>query len=240
MCFWSSLFGHVWNNQDIRMLSELLVLQGVAMQRYSQDCVGPPRLQALQSVLRTVGQDLNVGLCPRPIATVKNLPHGLHYSSPSALLAGLTQPVLCQGVESLWKPFEKELWQWPRGVLHDQGFQVPQVGCGEPVYHDHRVDVQHGSRNRSSHSATLPEWLDQPLSQPLWQSGWTSHSATQSFRGPATQPLSHSEWLVAGPATLTRASEWLSGSGCGRVAGAATQPLSHSPRVAAPATLASG
>ena len=32
-----------------------------------------------------------------------------------------------------------------------------------------RVDVQHGSRNRSSHSATLPERLDQPL----------SHSATQ-------------------------------------------------------------
>ena len=42
---------------------------------------------------------------------------------------------------------------------------------------NNRVDVQHGSRNRSSHSAT----------QPLCQRGWTSHSATQ--------PISHSEWL---------------------------------------------
>ena len=47
-----------------------------------------------------------------------------------------------------------------------------------------RVDVQHGSRNRSSHSATLPERLDQqPLSHSEWlggewlrQSGWSSHS----------------------------------------------------------------
>ena len=34
-----------------------------------------------------------------------------------------------------------------------------------------------------SHSATLPERLDQPL----WQSG--------RLAGAATQPLSHSEWL---------------------------------------------
>ena len=43
-----------------------------------------------------------------------------------------------------------------------------------------RVDVQHGSRNRSSHSAT----------QPLSQSGWTSHSgrAAEWLSG-CTKPL---------------------------------------------------
>ena len=56
------------------------------------------------------------------------------------------------------------------------------------------------SKQPLSHSATLPEWLDQPL----------SHSATLPER--LDQPLSHSATQpVAGPATLTRASEWLSG-----------------------------
>ena len=61
--------------------------------------------------------------------------------------------------------------------------------------------MQHGSRNRSSHSATLPEWLPQPLSHsatlPEWLPQPLSHSATLAER--LTQPLSHSaalpEWL---------------------------------------------
>ena len=69
--------------------------------------------------------------------------------------------------------------------------------------------MQHGSRNRSSHSAT----------QPLSQSGWTSHSY-------------QSVWVaeLAGPATLTTASEWL--SGWVAVAEWLEQPLSHSATLA--------
>ena len=75
-----------------------------------------------------------------------------------------------------------------------------------------------------SHSATLPEWLEQPL----------SHSATGAATLPewpdaATQPLSHSATVAArvtGAATQPL---------CQRVAGA-TQPLSHSARVAGAAT----
>ena len=102
---------------------------------------------------------------------------------------------------------------------HQAGWSLLKWNCKvKGMKANMRVDVQHGSRNRS-HSAT----------QPL------SHSARVA--GPATQPLSHSG-RVDGPATLTRASEWLSGwvAGCGRVAGAATQPLSHSGRAAGPAT----
>ena len=59
--------------------------------------------------------------------------------------------------------------------------------------------------------------------QPLCQSGWSSHSATLPERL-EEQPLRHS-------ATLP---EWLEEplSHSARVAGAATQPLSHSARVA--------
>ena len=52
-------------------------------------------------------------------------------------------------------------------------------------------------------SATLAEWLPQPL----------SHSGKSGHSGPATQPLSHSG-EVAGAATqhsVTRLAEWLSG-----------------------------
>ena len=73
---------------------------------------------------------------------------------------------------------------------------------------DFGVDVQHGSRNRSSHSATLA--VAAAATQPLCQSGCRSHSATLPEWLP--QPLSHS-------ATLP-------------VAAAATQPLSHSGRAA--------
>ena len=59
--------------------------------------------------------------------------------------------------------------------------------------------------------------------QPLCQSGWSSHSAT--LPESLTQPLSHSA-RVAGAATQPAA----------RVAGAATQPLSHSARMADAAT----
>ena len=75
-----------------------------------------------------------------------------------------------------------------------------------------------------SHAATLPEWLDQPPShsarvapatQPLCQSGWKSHSATQRS---ATLPRSGwvAEWLSGWSgwvADAGRAAEWLSGWG---------------------------
>ena len=109
-----------------------------------------------------------------------------------------------------------------------------------------------------SHSATLPEWLEQPLShsarvadaatQPLCQSGWSSHSATlpaARVAGAATQPLCQSRWR-SHSATLP---EWLeqplSHSAtlpAARVAHSATlpewltQPLSYSARVAGAAT----
>ena len=99
---------------------------------------------------------------------------------------------------------------------------------------DIRVDVQHGSRNRSSHSATQPlsqsGWTSHSyhsgwVAEWLWQSGWSSHSATlaerldQPLSHSATQPLWQSGW-VAGPATLTKASA--------RVAAPATLPLCQS------------
>ena len=59
------------------------------------------------------------------------------------------------------------------------------------------MDVQHGSRNRSSHSATLPEWLQQLL----------SHSVTQSGSA-ATQPLTQSEWLGQPLSHLRAQSKW--------------------------------
>ena len=87
---------------------------------------------------------------------------------------------------------------------------------------DFGVDVQHGSRNRSSHSATLAvaAAATQPLShsarvaaaatqplcqsgcrnhsaiQPLCQSGCRSHSATQPLWQSGSQPLSHSATLA--------------------------------------------
>ena len=61
-----------------------------------------------------------------------------------------------------------------------------------------RVDVQHSSRNRSSHSATLPEpeWLTQPLSH----SGWVAAPATLAER--------LSGW-VAAPSHCGRMSQWV-------------------------------
>ena len=139
------------------------------------------------------------------------------------------------------------------------------VSIGAKIHIEHvakcykRVDVQHGSRNRSSHSAT----------QPLCQRGWTSHSATLPERldqplshsatlaERLTQPLSHSatlsdwvaEWLVQ-PLLPERLSGWVAAadwleqplshsviqSGCSSHSAAATQPLSHSGRAADAAT----
>ena len=49
----------------------------------------------------------------------------------------------------------------------------------QPLSHSARVAG--AATQPLSHSATLPEWLDEPLRhQPLCQSGWSSHSATQS------------------------------------------------------------
>ena len=73
---------------------------------------------------------------------------------------------------------------------------------------DFGVDVQHGSRNRSSHSATLAvaAAATQPLShsarvaaaatQPLCQSGCRNHSAIQPLCQWLPQPLSHSATLA--------------------------------------------
>ena len=81
-----------------------------------------------------------------------------------------------------------------------------------------------------SHSATLPEWLEQPLSHsatlPEWLEEPLSHSARVA--GAATQPLCHSA-RVPGAAIQPLCHS-------ARVAGAATQPLSHSARVAGAAT----
>ena len=75
-----------------------------------------------------------------------------------------------------------------------------------------------------SHSATLPEWLKQPLSHSARVAGAATQTLSHSARvaGAATQTLSHSA-RVAGAATHSA-----------RVAGAATQTLSHSARVAQP------
>ena len=82
-----------------------------------------------------------------------------------------------------------------------------------------------------SHSATLPEWLTQPL----------SHSARVA--GAATQTLSHSatlpEWLEQPLSHSATLPEWLTqplSHSAGVAGGAATQPLSHSARVAGAAT----
>ena len=82
---------------------------------------------------------------------------------------------------------------------------------------------------RVAGAATLPEWLEQPVPshsahQP--RSGWSSHSATLAEW--LEEPLSHS-------ATLP---EWLEQplSHSARAAGGATQPLSHAARVAGAAT----
>ena len=64
------------------------------------------------------------------------------------------------------------------------------------------VDVQHGSRNRSSHSATLPERLDQPLNHSGRAAPWVTEWLVQPLL-----PERLSGW-VAGPASLA---EWLSG-----------------------------
>ena len=82
-----------------------------------------------------------------------------------------------------------------------QDFQLDNAHSGhiEDTGYIIRVDVQHGSRNRSSHSATLPERLDQPL----WQSGWVAGLATlaewlSGWVAAADwleQPLSHSATL---------------------------------------------
>ena len=106
-----------------------------------------------------------------------------------------------------------------------------------------------------SHSATLPEWLEQPLSHsarvagaatqtlshsPYWLEQPLRHSATQPFchsrcqsgTQPLSQPLCQSGW------SSHSATQPLSHSAtvAARVAGAATQPLSHSARVAGAAT----
>ena len=90
-----------------------------------------------------------------------------------------------------------------------------------------------------SHSATLPEWLEQPLShsarvadaatqplcrrgwrshsatQPLCQSGWSSHSATQSLcqsgwsSHSATQSLCQSGWSSHSATLSDWVAEWL-------------------------------
>ena len=112
-----------------------------------------------------------------------------------------------------WKGYHW-LVTWPS--LGPRAHAFPRTNCYP------RVDVQHGSRNRSSHSATQPERLDQPL----------SHSATLAERlsGWVAGPASLAEWLSG----WSRVAEWL--SGCGRLAGAATEPLSHSGRAADAAT----
>ena len=68
-----------------------------------------------------------------------------------------------------------------------------------------------------SHSATLPEWLEQPLSHsailpqslPEWLEQPLSHSARVA--GAATQPLSHSATVAGGATQPLSHSEWLSG-----------------------------
>ena len=78
-----------------------------------------------------------------------------------------------------WKGYHW-LVTWPS--LGPRAHAFPRTNCYP------RVDVQHGSRNRSSHSATLPERLDQPLSHSgraaEWLSGWSSLSGRVA------------EWLV--------------------------------------------
>ena len=86
------------------------------------------------------------------------------------------------------------------------------------------------------HSATLPEWLDQPL----------SHSATLPER--LDQPLSRSEWLSGCVSCSARVAEWLSGwvaapanlpetlSHSATLPEWLDQPLSHSAREAGTAT----
>ena len=82
---------------------------------------------------------------------------------------------------------------------------------------DFGVDVQHGSRNRSSHSATLAvaAAATQPLShsarvaaattQPFSHSagGCRSHSATQPLWQSGSQPLSHWPLWQSGSQPLT-------------------------------------
>ena len=58
-----------------------------------------------------------------------------------------------------------------------------------------RVDVQHVSRNRSSHSATLPEWLEPPL-LPERLSGWVAEWLSGCTK-PIWQNVSVSQWSVS-------------------------------------------
>ena len=134
---WSWLSEHVWNNQDIQKLSGLPAWQDVEMQKCFLGCVGPQWLQARQNVLRKVGLDPSVGLCPKPIVTVKNLPLGMCCSSLYKLLAKLTQPVLCQEVGSHGSPCGRELLQSLRVFRHDRCSLELQGGYGALVCHVH-------------------------------------------------------------------------------------------------------